>query len=444
MRISVFGLGYVGCVSAACFAKLGHQVIGVDVVQYKVDSINGGEAPIQEKNLTELVYQGVKKFRLSATTNTKKAVLNSDISFVCVGTPPKKNGDLDLFALKRVCEEIGLAIKEKENHLVVIRSTMFPGSLNILRKILEKSSGKKSGKGFGLAVNPEFLREGSAIKDFFNPPMIVIGSDDKKSAEMAMSAYNGVKAKKFVVKENVAQMIKYASNSWHALKVSFANEIGSVCNEIGVDASKLMGIFTEDNQLNISSYYMKPGFAYGGSCLPKDLAALKNNANKTGLKTPVIDSISESNLHHILRAVKLVEKTGKKKIGILGITFKADTDDIRGNPILYVINRLVNKGYNVKIYDPLIGKSNLKNIAKSYRKEVFDLVNRENLKESVADISGLFGDVDSIIKQDVVIVSSRDESLKKYVEKLMNKQILVDLQKIFSQKDTRAKYLSLL
>ena len=444
MRISVFGLGYVGCVSAACFTKLGHTVIGVDVVQYKVDAINSGKAPIQEKGLNELISLGMKKNKLSATTNTPEAIKNSDISFICVGTPPKKNGDLDLFALTSACEEIGLALREKEYHVVVIRSTMFPGSLDILTKILEKFSGKKCGKDFGLAVNPEFLREGSAIKDFFAPPFIVIGSDDKLAAEKAMSAYREIKSKKFIVKADVAQMIKYASNSWHALKVSFANEIGSVCNEIGIDASKLMGLFTEDNQLNISSYYMKPGFAYGGSCLPKDLAALKNKAAELKINTPLINSISQSNLEHILRAVKLVKSLGKKKIGILGITFKADTDDLRGNPILYIINKLVNTGHDVKIYDPVIGKSNLKHIAKSYRKEVFDLINRENLKESVVDIEGLFHNSESVLKQDIIIISSRDESLKKYISKLTDNQVLIDLQKICSTSDTPAKYISLL
>ncbi len=443
MKISIFGLGYVGAVSCACFAKLGNRVIGVDIIDYKVNSINSGKSPIKEKGLDEIVREQVGLKILEATKNTKDAVLNTDVSFICVGTPPKKNGELDLRALKGVCKQIGKALKEKQNHIIVIRSTMFPGSLNVLKKILQENSGKKSGKDFNLAVNPEFLREGSAIKDFFNPPFIVVGSDNKKTCKKVIEAYEGIDAKKFIVNTDVAQMIKYTSNSFHALKVTFANEISSVCKKIGVDSKKLMGLFCEDNHSNISSYYFKPGFAYGGSCLPKDLAALKNKARRLDIKVPLIDSISKSNMIHMKRAVKLIESKKKKKIGILGLTFKADTDDIRGNPVLYVINRLLNKGYDIKIFDNLIDKSNLDLISKSYRKEVYDLINRENLKEKVNNISKLFSDLNDVLKQDVIVISNRDENLRKYAKNLEKNQILIDLQNIFDKKDTSGKYESL-
>ena len=449
MRISIFGLGYVGIVSAACLSHLGHTIIGVDIAKYKVDLINKGILPIKEKNLDKLISKAMREKLLKATTSTKDAILSSDISFICVGTPPKRNGDLDLSALESVCGEIGSALRAKGskegrlNHIIVIRSTMFPGSLSILKNILEKSSGKKEGLDFYLATNPEFLREGSAIKDFFKAPYIVVGSENKEVGKKVLSIYSGIHTKKFIVKPEIAQMIKYASNSFHALKVTFANEIGSVCKELGIDGKKLMGLFCEDNQLNISSYYLKPGFAYGGSCLPKDLAALKNNANNLKLNTPLLDSISLSNLEHIKRGISLIESKKKKKIGILGITFKADTDDIRGNPILYIINTLLNKDYKIKIFDPLISDLNLKNISNSYRKEVYDLVCRENLKDKIVDISNLFSDIDSVLKQDIIIVSNQDKSLKKYLINLNENQSIIDLQGIFIKEKFKSKYISL-
>jgi len=443
MKIAIFGLGYVGCVSAACFAKLGNKVTGVDLIKTKVDSINKGEAPIKEKELEEMVREQVRAGRLSATSDVKKAVISSEISFICVGTPPKRNGDIDLDALKRVCEGIGNAMKEKEDYTIVIRSTMFPGSFNILKEVIEKSSGKKYGKDFGMATNPEFLREGTAIKDFFNPPFVIIGAENKKIYDSVIKSYDGIEAKKISTDIGVAQMIKYASNSFHALKISFANELSAVCKKLDINSKELMEIFCSDTQLNISPYYLKPGFAYGGSCLPKDLAALKNNSEKLGLKCPIIDSISRSNTEQINRAIELIESKKKKSIGILGLTFKADTDDIRGNPIILVINSLLNKGYNIKIFDKLVNGANLENISNSYRKEVFDLINKEDLKEKVYEISNLFSKEAEVLKQDIIVVSNRDKSLKEYTKSLSKKQILIDLQSIFSKEDTPAEYNSL-
>jgi GDP-mannose 6-dehydrogenase len=443
MNISVFGLGYVGIVSSACLAKIGHNVIGVDIIDYKIESLNNGISHIEEKDLNELVSEQVSKKKLSATKNAEEAILKTDITFVCVGTPPKENGDMDFSAIEKSCSEIGRALRKKKSHIIVIRSTMFPGSFERVKDIIEKSSGKKYGKDFYLATNPEFLREGTAIKDFFNPPYIIIGSEDKQIGEKVMRVYGEIKTKRFIVHPNIAQMIKYASNSFHALKVSFANEIGAVCSKMNIDSKELMNLFCEDNQLNISSYYLKPGFAYGGSCLPKDLAALKNSAAKLGIDCPVLSSISKSNLKHIERAVELIKSTGKKKIGILGLAFKPDTDDIRGNPILFVINKLLDVGYEIKIFDRIINESDIEAINESYRKEVYDLVNMENLKEKVGSISSLFSDMNSVLKQDIILISNRDPSLKDCLKSLSKNQIFIDLQNIYNKDDTNAQYMRL-
>ena len=441
MNISVFGLGYVGTVSSVCLAELGHNVIGVDVSKHKVDCINKGYSHIQEKGIDQLIREQFDLKKLIATIDAKEAVLNSEISFVCVGTPPKNNGDIDLTALKNVCTDIGMALKEKSNHIIIIRSTMFPGTLEILKEIIEINSGKKCGKDFDILTNPEFLREGTAIKDFFHPPYVVIGTDETSDEVIneVLKVYEKIDAKKIVVKSNIAMIIKYVGNSYHALKVSFTNEIAAVCKELNIDSKQVMDLFCEDNQLNISPYYFKPGFAFGGSCLPKDLAALNNNAKRLKVNCPVIDSISKSNLSQIERAISLIENTKSKKIGILGITFKADTDDIRGNPIISVINRLLNKKYNIKIFDNNI--NNIESINQSYRKEVYDLINRENLKTKVNNISNLFSDIDSTLNQDIIIISRRDKSLKQYIGKLKTTQILIDLQNIFEDSDTPAKRL---
>jgi GDP-mannose 6-dehydrogenase len=443
MKISIFGLGYVGAVSAACFAKLGNEVIGVDVVDYKVDAINAGNAPLEEKGLSDLIAEFTKKKKLRAIKNTEEAILDTDVSFVCVGTPPTKEGDIDLAILKRVCEEIGNALRKKKYYLIVIRSTMFPGSLDALINILEKSSGKKCHRDFDIATNPEFLREGSAIKDFFEPPFVVVGADKESAGKKVLNVYKGVNAKKIVVKPEVAQMIKYASNSWHALKITFTNEIAAICKKAGVDSKALMELFAQDSQLNISPYYMKPGFAYGGSCLPKDTAALKSKAEKLGVKTPVISSIPQSNMEQIYRAIELIKSKKKKKIGILGLTFKPDTDDIRGNPILYVINKLLNEGYEIKIFDRLIDVSDIESISESYRKEVFDLIMREDLKENIGTISSLFSDVNSVLGQDVIVVANRDKNYTENLKSLGRDKVVIDLQSIIEPKEIKARYESL-
>jgi len=443
MNISIFGLGYVGSVSAACFAKLGHNVIGVDISKEKVKALNKCEPLIKEKGLNELLKEC--KDKITATTETIRAVHVTDISFVCVGTPPKQNGDIDLTSLKNVCMGIGKALKTKKgHHTIAIRSTTFPGTLPEIIKVIEKASGKGYPFGFNVVINPEFLREGSAIEDFFNPPFIIVGAGSNTSGQEVLDCYGTIAEKsRYIVKPEIAQMIKYANNSWHGLKVCFTNEIAAVCKKLDIDAKKLMSLFCLDHDLNLSSYYMKPGFAYGGSCIQKEISCLKNEAKKLGLKCSVIDSITPSNMEQINRAIQLIEKQNKKSIGFLGITFKAGSDDIRSNPILFVINKLLNKKYNIKIYDKLIGKENLKNISKSYRKEVYDLVNLENLKTKVKDISKLFASYDDVMEQDIIVISTRDKSLREEIMYLPKGKIIIDLQNIFDSSDTQATRINL-
>ncbi len=295
MKISVIGTGYVGTSVVAGFYKLGHNIVCVDISKRKVTMINKGYSPIKNKLSKQLIKKGVDNGKIKATLNIDEAIMNSSISFVCVETPAKKNGSLDSTALKKVCKDIGRTLKNKKYHIIVIKSTMFPGSLNVLKSILEKSSGKRCGKDFDVAVNPEFLRAKTATEDFFNPSMIVVGSKDKKISKKVMVCYRGIKSKKFIVDEGTAQMIKYVNNPFHALKVVFTNEISAVCKKVNVDSKKLMGLFCEDTHLNISPYYFKPGKAYGGLCLPKDLAVLQSNIKNLKVKCPVIKSISESN-----------------------------------------------------------------------------------------------------------------------------------------------------
>src|SRR5687767_12065171 len=325
MNVSVFGLGYVGTVSAASFAADGHNVVGVDVNEEKVRAINEGRSPIVEPGLGELLTDVVQRGQLRATTSTADAVNATDLSLVCVGTPSRRNGSLDLTYLTRVCEQIGEVIKEKPSyHVVVIRSTVLPGTTHgTVIPALEAASGKKYGTGFGVSVNPEFLREGTALKDFHHPPLTLVGHNHAADAAPTKALYNNIDAPLYAAPIRVAEMIKYTSNTWHAVKVTFANEIGNVCKKMGVDSHEVMDIFCQDDKLNLSSYYLKPGFAFGGSCLPKDVRALQYRAKEVDLDMPMINAVLNSNRLQIQHAVDQIVETGKKRIGLLGFSFKA-------------------------------------------------------------------------------------------------------------------------
>ncbi len=355
MKISIVGLGYVGAVSAAVFAHLGHEVIGMDVDAVKVELINAGRSPIVEKDLERYIKEGVKSGRLRATTDIHEAIEQSDVTFIAVGTPSLPNGNIDLRYIRSAAEDIGDALAQKEGfHVVVMRSTVLPGTgKNVVIPTIEKKSGKRAGEGFGYASNPEFLRESSAIYDFFHPPKTVVGPSDEKSAAILRELYSFLDAPYFEVAIEEAEMVKYADNAWHAVKVTFANEIGIIAKRFGVDSHRVMEVFCADTKLNISCYYLRPGFAFGGSCLPKDVRALTYAARHADAAVEMLESVIPSNEQQIKRVYKeFIAPLKKRKVGVLGLSFKAGTDDLRESPILELTETLIGKGYDVRIYDP--------------------------------------------------------------------------------------------
>ena len=353
MRISVLGLGYVGAVSAACLARDGHQVVGVDSNGVKVELIASGQAPIVEPGLGDIIAQQIRAGRLRATTDVTQAVQQSDLLLICVGTPGLRNGGIDLQFIKRVCEQIGAALREHPGAPVVaMRSTLLPGTMReLVIPTLETQSGKHAGEEFGVCINPEFLREGTAVHDYYNPPKTVIGELNPASGDLMASLYAQMPGPLVRTDIGTAEMVKYADNAWHALKVGFANEIGNICKALDVDAHRVMNIFCQDTKLNLSSYYLKPGFAFGGSCLPKDLRALLYKAKTLDLSPPILSAILPSNEQQIERGVRAVMEKGSRKVGILGFSFKAGTDDLRESPVVELAERLIGKGYDLRVYD---------------------------------------------------------------------------------------------
>jgi GDP-mannose 6-dehydrogenase len=427
MNVSVFGLGYVGSVSAASFAADGHTVIGVDVNPDKVASLNEGRSPIVEKGLDELIRDNAANGRLRATTSTKEAVDATDLSLICVGTPSRRNGSLDLSYLERVCEQIGEALKGKSDyHVVVVRSTVLPGTTHgVVIPALERTSGKKYGTGFGVTVNPEFLREGTAIKDFRNPPMTLVGHNYTSDAQPTQALYTKVEAPVVNTSIRTAEMIKYASNTWHALKVCFANEVGNLCKRLDIDSHEVMDIFCRDEKLNLSSYYMKPGFAFGGSCLPKDVRALQYRAKEVDLEMPVIQSILGSNELQIRHALDMVVETGKKRVGLLGFSFKAGTDDLRESPIVILAEALLGKGYSLSIYDRNVSMARLVGANKEYiNKQIPHLSSL--LSESIGEV---------IEKSDVIVVGNGSPEFAGALKNTRPDQLVIDLFRLQVEKD---------
>src|SRR5215212_1580006 len=422
MNVSVFGLGYVGSVSAACFAQDGHTVVGVDVNPDKVASLNEGRSPIVEKGLDELIRDNTANGRLRATTSTKEAVRATDISLICVGTPSRKNGSLDLTYLERVAEQIGEALKEKDSyHVVVVRSTVLPGTTHdVVIPALERTSGKKYGTVFGVTVNPEFLREGTAIHDFRNPPLTLVGHNYQSDAAPTKALYARVGAPLETTTIRTAEMMKYASNTWHALKVTFANEIGNVCKRVGIDSHEVMNIFCKDEKLNLSSYYMKPGFAFGGSCLPKDVRALQYRAKEVDLEMPVIQAILNSNQLQIQHAIDEVMESGKKRVGLLGFSFKAGTDDLRESPIVILAEALLGKGYALSIYDRNVSMARLVG------------ANKEYINTQIPHLSSLLSDsIDEVIaKSDVIVVGNGSPEFAEALKKTRPDQMVIDLVRL--------------
>jgi len=432
LRISVFGLGYVGTVSAACLANEGHTVFGVDPVGTKIDLINQGHSPIIEADISELLAANVKSGRLRATDESTQAILDTDLSFICVGTPSQPNGNLDLTFIRRVCEQIGQALKQKAvRHTVVIRSTILPGTMrNIVIPVLEEFSGKKAGKDFGVCNNPEFLREGSAVKDFKAPPKTVIGEIDKASGDLLASLYEKLNAPLIRTDMETAEMVKYVDNSWHALKIGFANEIGNLAKAFDIDAHAVMNIFCQDKKLNISPAYLMPGFAFGGSCLPKDLRALAYQAKMHDLQLPIMNSILPSNEMQVSRGMQLIMEKGHRKIGILGFSFKAGTDDLRESPMIEVIERLLGKGHDLRIYD--------KNV------HIASLVgaNRDFILNRIPHISKLMvEEMDAVLDHaQTVVIGNKDPDFQSVPGRLRNGQVLVDFVRIDNRRSEKGKY----
>jgi len=370
--ISVFGLGYVGTVTATCLAHKGHNVIGVDLSLAKVEAMQAGRSPLVEPRVGNLISESHAADRLHATSDPEYAVLNSEISFLCVGTPSLRNGKLDLGHIEPVCREIGQALKKKNGfHLVVLRSTVLPGTAEtIVVPTLEKSSGRTLGQDFGVCVNPEFMREGTAVADFLEPAVTVIGAADSKHSGVLREIYKWAPGRIFETSFRSAEMVKYVCNAWHAVKISFANEVGTLAKELGVDVEAVVEIFTADTKLNISPTYLKPGFAFGGSCLPKDVRALNYRARELDLNLPLFQSILPSNDEHLDRAVEMVLETGKKKVGMLGLSFKAATDDLRESPQVQLVKRLLGEGRQIRIWDDNVSMGHLIGSNRQYIEEV--------------------------------------------------------------------------
>lgn len=368
VRISVFGLGYVGCVSAACLSARGHEVVGVDANPRKVEQISRGAAPVVEERIGELTAEVVASGALRATTDAAAAIAATEVSLVCVGTPSAPSGDMSTVYLERVATQIGEAIGGLDRrHTVVFRSTMLPGTVaGLLIPLLEKASGKTAGIDFGVAVNPEFLREGSSVKDFFDPPKTVIGQIDAESGDLVAALYEGLPGEVFRVPIQVAEMTKYADNSFHALKIAFANEIGAVCRALGLDSHEVMDVFLADRKLNISPAYLRPGFAFGGSCLPKDVRGLVYTARRADVAVPLLSHVLPSNEEHLRRALAMIAQTGRRKVGLFGLSFKPGTDDLRESPLVELAERLVGKGYQLKIYDGNVALSRLMGANREY------------------------------------------------------------------------------
>lgn len=427
MKISIFGLGYVGAVTAGCLAMDRHTVIGVDPNKTKIDLINQGLTPIIEKDIGKMISSTVKEGFLSATIDSREAVLGSNISLICVGTPSQINGNLDMSYVRRVCEEIGAALKEKDAfHVVVARSTMLPGSMRtIVIPTLEEFSGKKAGVDFGVCINPEFLREGTAVFDYYHPPKTVIGETDMEAGKILAKLYEKMDAPLILTDIETAEMVKYSDNTWHAVKIAFANEIGNICKAVGIDGHKVMEIFCKDTKLNLSSYYMKPGFAFGGSCLPKDVRALTYKGRSLDLDLPLLNAILPSNMRQVEKGIKMVVSKGHKKIGILGFSFKAGTDDLRESPLVDVIEYLLGKGYEMKLYD-----SNV-------RLAALTGANQDYILNHIPHISRLMVEsMDEVLDfAETIIIGNGAEEFRRVRDGLRSDQVIVDLVGIVEKRN---------
>jgi GDP-mannose 6-dehydrogenase len=430
MRITVFGLGYVGAVSAGCLARRGHQVIGVDVNPRKVASVNDGEAPVLEPGLPEAIAEAVAAGRLRATQSAAEAVRSSDISLVCVGTPSGAQGSIDLTALEHVCADIGAALPSAEGrHTVVIRSTVLPGTTEeTVIPALERSSGLKAGRDFGVAMNPEYLREGTGVADFDTPEKTVIGQLDDASGDPLVEMYGNFADRIFRVPIRVAEGAKYVDNAFHALKVGFANEVGALSVEFGIDSHQLMEIFKSDRKLNISEAYLTPGFCFGGSCLPKDLRALVHRAKGSHVEVPILESVLRSNEAHFRRTYDLLTANGRRRVGLFGLAFKPNTDELRESPFVELAERLIGKGYDLRIYDPSIHLPSLTGANREYIEE-----HLPHLKQLLAETAG-----EVVEHAETCVVASRHADVGRALEDAHGRMI-IDLVRLPNTAELKRK-----
>jgi GDP-mannose 6-dehydrogenase len=418
MNISIFGLGYVGCVATGCLAQQGHKVIGVDPQQTKVDYINQGKPTIIEEGIAEILAAQLAAGRISATRSSAEAVSATEVSFICVGTPPSSTGHLDLTAITNVAREIGTAIGQKSGrHVVALRSTVLPGTREQVVKILAESSGRVDGRDFAVVSNPEFLREGTSVRDFVKPPFTLLGSDCLWATEAMREVYRSIDAPFISAEPKVAEMMKYVCNSFHALKIVFANEVGNICQKLEIDSHALMEIFCQDTKLNLSKAYLKPGFAYGGSCLPKDLKALRTIGHDHYLETPVLEAIERSNLLQKDLVCQTILDCGKQNIAFLGLAFKSGTDDLRESPIVDVVERLLGKGFNLRIFDPHVHVAQLTGANRDYILKRIPFISRfitDDLRETIQS-------------SDLIVVVNKDAAIERGLAEWAGGKTIYDL-----------------
>lgn len=432
MNVVVIGLGYVGSVTSACFAAAGHRVTGVDVSSQKVAQLNRAESPVHEPELDKLIQKGISSGALRATTDLEEAWSEGEVFIVSVGTPSGPSGDVRLDAVTGVAAEIGKLLRDSADFkVVVITSTVPPGTLrSVVQPILQESSGKLAGVDFGLSFSPEFLREGTAVDDFSQPERVVLGVDDDRSTDSLRTLFSAFSDDPVITTPEVAESVKFAANAWHALKVAFANEIGRTCAANSVDSHEVMEIFKSDKKLNISDKYLTPGFAFGGSCLPKDVRTLTYRARSQGVRVPVLESLLPSNEEHLAFALREIEVLAPKRVSVLGLAFKADTDDLRESPAVPLVEAMIGRGYDVRIYDEQIQLEKLIG------------ANRDYVLQRLPHLVDLLitSDIEAVEGSDVVIIAQANRRFRSTLAGLSENQIILDLAGIGRGAETKATY----